>query len=78
MNLQARKMEMIHQLININDEAILEQVKVILNNASSNDIKPMSLEEFYSKIDESENDFKNGNYITTEQLKKEITTWRKK
>lgn len=78
MNLQASKIEMIHQLINIDDAAILEQVKTILNNASSKNIKPMSLEEFYSKIEESENDFSNGNYLTTEQLKKEITTWQKK
>ena len=75
MNLQAKKLEMIHQLINIDDEIILEQVKAILNNASSKDIKPMSLEEFYKKIDESEKNFENGNYTTTEQLKKEILTW---
>lgn len=74
MNLQAKKIEMIHQLININDAALLAQVKTLLNNASSKEIEPMSLEEFYAKIEESENEFSNGNYITTEQLKKEITT----
>ncbi|MEO8151203.1 MAG: hypothetical protein ABI723_26465 [Bacteroidia bacterium] len=78
MNLHSKKLEMIHQLINIDDEIILEQVKAILNNALSNDIKPMNLEEFYKKIDESEKDFANGNYITTEQLKKEILTWKKR
>lgn len=78
MNLKEEKIELIQQLINIDDAAILDQVKSLLGNALNTIVQPMSLEVFYKRIAASENDFENRNFFTTEELKKEIQSWKKK
>lgn len=41
-------------------------------------LTPMSLEEFYAMINQSERDFEEGRFISHEDLKDEIKTWHLK
>jgi len=41
----------------------------------SEEFVPMTMEEFNKRIDESEDDFKNGRFTETEELFKIIETW---
>ncbi len=40
------------------------------------DLKPMTLDEFYSMIDQAEEDIKNGRVIETKELLKKVHSWK--
>ncbi|MCM5663584.1 hypothetical protein [Galbibacter mesophilus] len=79
MDLQTRKLELIKEFLRIESEdviALLEKVLKQGNKISDNeDIKPMSIEEFNSRIDQSMADSKNGRMIEAEELKAKIDKW---
>lgn len=72
MDLQTRKIEFVQEFLKIQSEELISQLENLLKNkdiADDNDFfNPMSIEEFNSRIDQSEDDFKNGRYKTTSQL----------
>ena len=82
MNQQTQKLSIIESLINIDDNKALKKVKEVLAEYSktktSKKITPISLEEFYARIDASEKAVREGKMISGEQLRKEIKGWGKK
>lgn len=82
MDIQTQKLSLIESLINIDDNKALQKVKELLSEYTKvKPIKkttPISLKEFYAKIDASEKAYKEGKTISSEQLRKEIKLWRRK
>lgn len=72
MDLQTRKIEFVQEFLKIQSEELISQLENLLKNKSNSDendfFNPMSIEEFNNRIDQSEDDFKNGRYKTTSQL----------
>ncbi|WP_264554123.1 hypothetical protein [Flavobacterium sp. N2038] len=72
MDLQTRKIEFVQEFLKIQSEELISQLENLLKNKSNVDdndyFNPMSIEEFNNRIDQSEDDFKNGRYKTTSQL----------
>ncbi|KAF2333663.1 hypothetical protein DM444_07895 [Flavobacterium ginsenosidimutans] len=72
MDLKTRKIEFVQEFLKIQSQELISQLENLLKNkdiADDNDfLNPMSIEEFSSRIDQSEDDFKNGRYKTTSQL----------
>ncbi|AWK06876.1 hypothetical protein HYN56_22660 [Flavobacterium crocinum] len=72
MDLQTRKIEFVKEFLKIQSEELISQLENLLKSKDISDdndfFKPMSIEEFNNRIDQSEDDFKNGRYKTTSQL----------
>ncbi|MEO5572298.1 MAG: hypothetical protein ABIT08_00570 [Bacteroidia bacterium] len=78
MNLQAEKLSLIQELINLNDKELLLKIKSILKKSSKTAFKPMDIETFFAKIDASEKAYQKGEIISQSVLEKEISTWKRK
>ena len=78
MDLQTRKQNLITYLAQIKDELFFDKLEnYILNREIENnpDLKPFTIEELVSRIEESELDFKNGKFKSQEDLEKSSTNW---
>lgn len=73
MNLQTRKIEFVQEFLKLQSEEVISQQNLLKNrmgkDVDENEVfKTISIEEFNSRIDQSENDFKNGRYHTSARL----------
>jgi len=71
MDFQATKIELMKHLLNVKKQSVLDRLGEILLNDNSDidkELSPMTMEELNSRIDKSENDFKNGKVISSEVL----------
>lgn len=79
MDLQTRKLKLIQEFLKIQSEEIISRLEKVLKKenlkAEQEDFKPMSVEEFNSRIDQSMEDSKNGRLIAASELKAKIDTW---
>ena len=79
MNIQVRKLNLIEHLILLNDNAVLTRIEDLLGagkgGMNRKDFKPMSLEEFYARVEESELAIKNKKVISQDALEKESENW---
>ena len=79
MDLQTRKLELIQEFLKIQSEDVISSLEKILrkeNKISENeDFKPMTIEEFSSRIDQSMEDSKNARLIEASELKSKIDKW---
>jgi hypothetical protein len=79
MDIQTRKIEFIQEFLKLQSEEAISRFEKILRkeNISSGqaEFKPMSIEEFNSRIDQSMNDSKNGRLISSSELKSKIEEW---
>ncbi|MFV0565493.1 MAG: hypothetical protein ACK5NB_06655 [Flavobacteriaceae bacterium] len=79
MDLQTRKLELIQEFLKIQSEDVISRLEKILrkeNKISENEyFKPMSIDEFNSRIDQSMVDSKNGRMIESRELKAKIDKW---
>lgn len=79
MDIKTRKLNLISYLAQIQDESILSKIeKYILkniNNKTELSFKPFSVEELISRIEKSEQDFKDGKFITQDELEKLSEKW---
>jgi hypothetical protein len=79
MDIQTRKIEFIQEFLKLQSEEVISRFENILRkeNISSEqeEFKPMSIEEFNSRIDRSMNDSKNGKLISSIELKAKIEEW---
>ena len=74
MDLQTRKIEFVQEFLKIQSEEVIFQLENLLKrnkkNMDENDFfTPISIEEFNNRIDQSEDDFRNGRYKTTSYLR---------
>ena len=81
MDIRADKLWLIEHLIKIQDEVLLHRIKAFIENIirrkQEEDLKPMSIETFYSRIEESEQALQRGEVITQDELREEINRWEK-
>ncbi len=68
MDIQTRKIEFIQAFLKLQSEELVSLFESILNLETKKDIKPMTIEEFNSRIDQSEKDFENGDYKTHKEV----------
>lgn len=78
MDLQTRKLNLITYLAQISDEIFFDKLEnfILKREIEHNpDLKPFTQEELIRRIERSEVDFKNGNYISQEDLEKTSSNW---
>jgi hypothetical protein len=79
MNLETRKITFIEEFLKLQNEEIVIGLEKLLRKKKAklidDEIKPMSLEKFYSDIEQSYEDSKNGRIISAKRLKDEIQKW---
>ena len=68
MDIQTRKIEFVQAFLKLQSEELISLFENILNSETKDDVKPMTIEEFNSRIDQSEKDFENGDYKTHEEV----------
>lgn len=77
MDLQTRKLNLITYLAQIQDEQFIEKIEefILVKNESEPEFKQLSVEELIQRIQQSENDFKNGNFKSQEELEELSSNW---
>lgn len=79
MDLQIRKLNLIHQLTFLRDESIISKIEKLFTQTKKesyeSNLKPMSLEEFYVMIKQAKDDAKAGRVISQEELEKRSKNW---
>lgn len=78
MDIQARKISFVQEFLKLNsEEAItsLENVLKKLKTKQSENLKPMSMQEFNERVDRALDDAENGRVLTLDELRKEMATW---
>ncbi len=67
MNIQTRKIEFVQAFLQLQNEEVISRFEQLLK-IEKKEFKPMTLKELNSRIDRSENDFKNNRFKTTEEI----------
>jgi hypothetical protein len=79
MDLQTRKLELIQAFLKVKSEDVISKIEKLLkaekSKSTNNELKPMSIEEFNSRIDQSLEDSKNDKVIDQEDLKAILDKW---
>lgn len=79
MNIEARKISLLKEVLNIDNEKMIRAVEELLHRketeAFEEDLKPMSMARYKSEIKEAIEDEKNERLIKVEDLKKQIQRW---
>jgi hypothetical protein len=82
LDIRTEKLWLIEQLLKIQDEVLLHRIKTFLESIfrkyEAERLIPMTLDEFYSRIEESEKALEKGEVITQDELRAEIGSWAKK
>ena len=72
MNIEARKLEFIQEFLKLQSEETIARFEKILKKEkrviTDQPVEPMSQEEIDKRIDQSESDFKNNRFKSSEQL----------
>lgn len=68
MDLQTRKIEFVQEFLKLQSEELIAQFENLLKKETQKKVKPMSVLELNSRIDQSEDDFKNGKFKTSAEL----------
>lgn len=78
MDIQEKKLELIEWIAQISDSNIISKMDKIRRTyltISKDNIKPMTIEEFYASIDRAEKDIKSGKIFTQNEVEKESKNW---
>ena len=79
MNIVDRKLRFVQEFLRITDEEIIGKLEQLLSSERkkkiSKEFVPMTMEEFNKRLDQSEDDFKNGRFTETDDVLKLIETW---
>jgi hypothetical protein len=78
MDIEAKKIILIEELLKVEDEEIILKIESLLHQERNSDqeIKPMTLDEFHEMINQSQQDIDDGRVISHEELKRNIGTWK--
>ena len=71
MDIHIRKIQLVQSILGLNDEQLLIGVENFLqrhNSKKEKEFEPMTVEELNQRIDQSEKDFENGNFSSTDDL----------
>ena len=79
MEILEKKKNLVQMIMNSEDMNILSEIESLLllgkNESLSEELKPLTLDEFYAILAKAEDDILNGRVITNEDLEKEIELW---
>jgi len=78
MDIQVKKLELIEWIAQISDINIISKMDKIRRTyltMSNENIKPMTVKEFYASIERAEEDIKSGRIYTQEEVEKESENW---
>lgn len=77
MDLQTRKLNLISYLAQLQDEKFIEKIEKFILRKQENevDFKPFTVDELIRRIEQSENDFKNGKFKTQDELERLSAKW---
>lgn len=77
MDLQTRKLNLISYLAQQEDEKFIEKIEkfILRKQDKESDFKPFTVDELIHRIKKSENDFKNGNSKTQDELEQLSSNW---
>jgi len=79
MDLQSRKIEFVQEFLKLQSEEVITQLEKLLKKETKKiqpDLKPMTVEELNRRIDQSEDDARNGRLTESNDLLAEIETWK--
>lgn len=80
MDLQTRKLKLIQEFLKVQSEDVIQELEKILKKENKKgkqkDLKPFTLDEFNSRIDQSMEDSKNDRLIESDELKAKINNWK--
>jgi len=68
MDIEARKIELIQEVIKLKNEEIIYTLEEFLKSKDESILKPFTVEELQERIAKSEEDFENGRVISHEKL----------
>lgn len=79
MNIEARKLSLVKEFVNIDNEKIIREIEELLNKrkieAYEENLKPMSMARYKAEIEKAIEDEKSGRLIKAEDLKRQIKEW---
>ncbi|WP_297984500.1 hypothetical protein [uncultured Chryseobacterium sp.] len=77
MDLQTRKLNLITYLAQMQDENFFEKIEnyILRKSKETEELRQFSVEELISRIEISEQDYKNGNFKTQEDLENISANW---
>jgi len=79
MDLQTRKLALIQEFLKIQSEEVISRLEKILKKENQKsgheEFKPMTIEKFNSRIDQSMEDSKNGRLTEASELKAKMDKW---
>lgn len=77
MDIAARKLNFVQRFLKLSDEKTIDKLEKLLykETKTTDEISPMTNEEFYAMIDKSEDDHKNGNVIEAKDILNQIDQW---
>ena len=80
MNIQARKLGLIEEFLQISDESLIIKLEDVIRKEKKmtyeRNLKPMLIDEFHEMIDEAIHDSDAGRVISHQELSKKIKTWK--
>lgn len=80
MNIQAKKLVLIEELLRISDEDLITKLELLIREEKvklhQNDMKPMPLKDFHEMISKAKKDSDEGRVISHKELKKKINQWK--
>jgi hypothetical protein len=75
MDLQTRKLNLIAYLAQLQDEKFIETIEKFILKEKKTDFKALTVDELIQRIKDSENDFKNGDFKTQDELERISGNW---
>lgn len=80
MNLQERKINFLKEILRINESSLFDKLEDVLLSEKqriySQEFKPMSVKNFNKRIEDAEDDYKNGKLTDADLLLHEIDNWQ--
>lgn len=79
MDLESRKISFVQEFLRLQNEEIISSLENFLHKRKSemldSNLKPMTMSQFESEIDQAMEDSKNGRMISVQDLKAKIEQW---
>lgn len=70
MDIQTRKLEFIKEFLKLSNEEAIAKFEALLKRQKEEPENPFSQEEMIKRVGQSEEDFRKGNFKTSEELQK--------
>jgi hypothetical protein len=81
MDIQAAKLDVVQKILSIKKESILIKINTILEKelivAYTTDGKPLTKAAYNKRLEKAEDDILKGRITSSDDLRKEIKTWKK-